>query len=245
LVIADPQFTGVERLDMIPNRRDAALEIEALELEDTTVEAREIARRIRQALDSGRYTPRQIVVLLRSLKGEISANVTTRQLEIAFHEQRIPSVIQGVQSFYRNTIIRTLVRLLRVVCNPDDDSVLEELLGTKLVPDIGPKRIELLRDIRKRQGKQTLWDLLTAKTADVLERELWLLETLPVANFGHSRLIILREMVAVILDLQARVPRRPPFEDFLFYLRTGIRFDQIFHTVRTYAVDGLCAIMRA
>lgn len=64
----------------------------------------------------------------------------------------------------------------------------------------------------------------------MLGREVWLLETLPVANLGHSRLMTLQETVKAIHDLQARLPRRPPFGDFLHYARLRTRFDDVFHT---------------
>jgi DNA helicase-2/ATP-dependent DNA helicase PcrA len=230
LVVADPQFTGVDRLDMYPDRKDAALDVVALEFDDAEAEAREIAKRIRMVLDTNTYEPRDIVVLLRALKGSTNATETVRQLEIAFRLARIPSVTQGVQSFYRNPIIQSLVIWLRALYNPEDDAALKAALDTKLASNIGQKTIAHLDTVWQQLGKGCLWELLSARAEDVLGEQRWTFDSLLASAIGHGRVDTLATLVTQIQQLRARRPARPPFGDFLQAFRAVTQFDTFYRT---------------
>jgi DNA helicase-2/ATP-dependent DNA helicase PcrA len=82
---------------------------------DTGVEEAEgIARRIREAVETGKHSYRDFAVFLR-------INALTRGLETAFVQQRVPfQIVRGV-AFFERKENRDILAYLRLMLNPRDD----------------------------------------------------------------------------------------------------------------------------
>jgi ATP-dependent exoDNAse (exonuclease V) beta subunit len=88
-------------------------------------EARMLAQRVRDLLDSSRYAPSDVVVLLRAA-GDIGT------FERALEDQDVPTYLVGGRGYWSHPQVRDLVAWLAVVANPDDTLRLYEVLASPL-----------------------------------------------------------------------------------------------------------------
>ena len=141
-------------------------------------EARFVADRLQQWVESGRSRRDEIAILYRS-------NVQSRVFEEVFISQSIPYRVYGGLRFFERSEIRDALAYLRLARNHEDDSSFERIVN---VPPrgIGQRTLAQLRDFA-RDHQMTLWDAaekicrsdkLIARSANALENFLEFMQTL-------------------------------------------------------------------
>jgi ATP-dependent exoDNAse (exonuclease V) beta subunit len=88
-------------------------------------EARAMARRVRELIDSG-TAPQDVVVLTR-------ATTDLRAYERALEEQQIPTYLIGGRGYWSHPQVMDLVAYLRALANPRDEEAYYQLLASPLV----------------------------------------------------------------------------------------------------------------
>ena len=106
-----------------------------------------VVNEIREMVDKGEYSHRDIAVLYR-------ANFQSRYLEEAFQQYKIPYHITNGQCFYDRKEVKVLLDYLRVISSPDSDDGNDALVNIVNVPNryIGRKFIQELKDFSSRRG---------------------------------------------------------------------------------------------
>ena len=141
-------------------------------------EARFVADRVQQWVESGMGRRDEIAILYRS-------NVQSRVFEEVFISQSIPYRVYGGLRFFERAEIRDALAYLRLARNLEDDSSFERIVN---VPPrgIGQRTLAQLRDFA-RGHQRTLWDAaekicrsdkLTARSANALGNFLEFMQTL-------------------------------------------------------------------
>ena len=141
-------------------------------------EARYVADRVRQWVETGMNRRDEIAVLYRS-------NAQSRVFEEVFISQSIPYRVYGGLRFFERAEIRDALAYLRLAKNPDDDPSFERIVN---VPPrgIGQRSMALLRGFARRH-QNTLWsaaieicrtDLLIARSANAMGNFLQFMQTL-------------------------------------------------------------------
>ncbi|WP_093050541.1 DNA helicase PcrA [Salipaludibacillus aurantiacus] len=85
-------------------------------------EAQHVVGKIKEHIDSGKYTPADIAVLYRT-------NAQSRVIEELFVKSNLPYTIVGGTKFYDRKEIKDLLAYLRLVANPDDDISLRRIIN--------------------------------------------------------------------------------------------------------------------
>ncbi|MFO0981034.1 MAG: 3'-5' exonuclease [Planctomycetota bacterium] len=142
-----------------PGRKDLELfsmlgdgePVAVLNCPDESLEADEIARRIRAMADRGRAY-RDFAILLRT-------NALSRSFERGLRTHNIPYRMVGGVEFYRRKEVKDLLAYLRVLCNPRDQQALLRIIN---IPPrgIGPTTVERLLEEAARSGRTLLHVLL-------------------------------------------------------------------------------------
>ncbi|MXY15063.1 MAG: DNA helicase II [Proteobacteria bacterium] len=141
-------------------------------------EARFVADRVQQWVESGMGRRDEIAILYRS-------NEQSRVFEEVFISQSIPYRVYGGSRFFERAEIRDALAYLRLANNADDDPSFERIVNTP-PRGIGPRTMTQLRDFA-RNNQITLWDAavkicrsdqLATRSANVLENFLKFIQTL-------------------------------------------------------------------
>lgn len=141
-------------------------------------EARFVADRVQQWVESGMGRRDEIAVLYRS-------NVQSRVFEEVFISQSIPYRVYGGLRFFERAEVRDALAYLRLARNPEDDASFERIVN---VPPrgIGQRTLAQLRDFA-RKHQVTLWnaavkichsDQLAARSANALQNFLEFMQAL-------------------------------------------------------------------
>jgi DNA helicase-2/ATP-dependent DNA helicase PcrA len=138
-----------------PGRKDKELWTEAsegkpLELivgRDEDAEAAKVAERIRQGLRQGRQAS-DFAVIYRT-------NARSRVFEQAFRRAGIPHILVGTRRFYERREVKDILAYLKLALNPADEMGFLRVVN---VPrrGIGPKTVELLRQLAQDQGSSLI-----------------------------------------------------------------------------------------
>ncbi len=111
--------------------------IEAHFAGDERGEAYFIARKIREMIDEGPYSPNDFAVLYRT-------NAQSRVLEEHMRAVRVPARVVGAQSFYERKEVKDAIAYLRLLVNPSADSAFERIVNVP-ARGIGDASVERLR----------------------------------------------------------------------------------------------------
>lgn len=141
-------------------------------------EARFIVERIREAINSGSMTRKEIAILYRS-------NAQSRVLEEALIQQGIPYRIYGGLRFFDRAEIKDTLGYLRLIANRNDDAAFERVVNTP-TRGIGDQTLITLRELARAQ-QLSLWqasdvllqtNTLTTRAINALTNFLQLIERL-------------------------------------------------------------------
>ena len=241
LAIAEPKYTGVERLELLATQKVEGPDAEFLSFESVKLEADDIARITANTIARG-VKPKDIVVLLRFVRargGDLGPQRTVDAIRTALIRRSIPTVLVGVQSFYENPVIRALVSYLRVLCNPHDDEDFAAVLESSFARGISIKTIDELKKARIARELPSIWNLLTKERYslippdnipfdEIMSMPIIHHEDLDVPNIGPDRYIILQNVVRAIRNLRRDVYHVTNFPTFILRVRTLTNFDSIF-----------------
>jgi ATP-dependent exoDNAse (exonuclease V) beta subunit len=156
-------------------------------------EARLVAQRLRELVDTTRYEPGDIVLLLRAT-GDMPL------FERALEEAGLPTYLIGGRGYFAHPQVRDVVAWLSLIANPDDDESLWCVLASPLV------------------GLRTDGLLLAAMAAQAAGRTPWWLLRAAVAGDDPERLLDalspedrerVARFVATLSDERAGAARRP------------------------------------
>jgi DNA helicase-2/ATP-dependent DNA helicase PcrA len=128
-------------------RGPAGEPVRVVHVADDAEEAREVTRRIREALQEGRPAS-DIAVFFRT-------NAFTRSLERSLIEESIPYTIVGTVEFFERREIKDVLSYLRVRENPSDRTSLERIVN---VPrrGIGARAVASIRELARERGISVL-----------------------------------------------------------------------------------------
>lgn len=103
-----------------------------------------LANRIQQLVQAGRYTYRDIVILVRS-------NATMIEIKDALDEVNIPCFYNKKQGFYHSESVESVLSFLNALVNPHDDLHFVAMLTSKIYQ----KDVEYLAQARLHKGEQS------------------------------------------------------------------------------------------
>jgi len=104
---------------------------------DERGEAAAVARAIRELLDDGPYSPRDLAILYRT-------NAQSRVLEEHLRAARVPAKVVGALSFFERREVKDVVAYLRLLSNPAADTALERIINVP-ARGLGDTTVDRLR----------------------------------------------------------------------------------------------------
>ncbi len=96
-------------------------DVKLLHYSDETIEANEIAKKIKELINSGTL-PEDIAILYR-------INALSRSIEEAFNKHKIPYKLVGAIRFYERAEIKDIISYFRIIENPLDDFSLIRIIN--------------------------------------------------------------------------------------------------------------------
>jgi DNA helicase-2/ATP-dependent DNA helicase PcrA len=122
-------------------------------------EAETLVRRIREGVDSGRYSYQDYAVLYRT-------NAQSRPIEEAFIRYGLPYHIVGGVRFYDRKEIKDIIAYLRLIYQPEDRISLERIINTP-TRGVGPKSLSNFLELADKLASLNT-ALIEVQTADNL-----------------------------------------------------------------------------
>jgi DNA helicase II / ATP-dependent DNA helicase PcrA len=227
LTIARPEYTGVEQLPLEAVKPEDGPEIDILYSDALEEEAFEISSRIVEAMRSG-MPPKQIAVLMRTVRGVSYATWTLLELERIFKRMRIPYVLVGLNSFYQNPVVETLIAVLRAVDDPEDDEHLRAVF-TKLAHQVDDKTVDALIAARKERGYECLWTMVARTTATGAMHPYHSVVSqyeLGVAGIGDIRYKSIAEVVRWVITFREKLHEVSDFGQLISAIRVVTELDK-------------------
>ncbi len=122
----------------LESTKDKGKEITTLYHDDENAEARAIAKKIKELIDSG-VDPKEIAVLYR-------INALSRSIEEGLNRVGVPYKMVGGVKFYERAEIKDIIAYLRVITNPHDDFSLKRIIN-KPKRGLGKATVDKILDL--------------------------------------------------------------------------------------------------